>query len=90
MNQKDKNTFDSADLINLMIVCKKMDYLVLDTSYNFGKEDADVSFATNDKQEAIKAAKNFGQGKVVVFVGNEGNKQRIFTSTYKTALGLSE
>ncbi len=29
-----------------------MDYLVLDTGYNFGK-GADVMFATNDKEEAI-------------------------------------
>jgi hypothetical protein len=34
-----------------------MDYLVIDPAYNFGKLDADVMFATNDKAEAIEAAK---------------------------------
>ncbi len=55
-----------------------MDYLVLDTGYNFGKEDADVMFATNEKEEAIQAAKDFGQGTVVVFVNKDGNKHRVF------------
>ncbi len=31
--------------------------------YNYSK-DADVLFATNDKEEAIEAAKDFGQGTV--------------------------
>jgi hypothetical protein len=66
-----------------------MDYLVLDTAYNF-KKDADVLFATNDKEEAIQAAKDFGQGTVVVFVNKEGGKQRVFTVPYKTELGLPE
>ncbi len=57
--------------------------------YNFG-QDADVMFATNDKEEAIEAAKDFGQGTVVVFVDKEGNKLRIFTALYKTELGLNE
>lgn len=57
-----------------------MDYLVLDAGYNFGKV-ADVMFATNDKEEATEAAKDFGQGTVVVFVDKEGNKQRIFTAS---------
>ncbi len=67
-----------------------MDYLVLDTGYNYGKEDADVMFATNDKQEAIEAAKDFGQGTVVVFVDEQGNKQRIFTASYQTDLAMKE
>lgn len=64
--------------------------MVLDTGYNFGKEDADVMFATNEKEEAIQAAKNFGQGTVVVFVNKEGNKERIFTAPYKANLALEE
>ena len=67
-----------------------MDYLVLDCGYNYGKEDADVMFATNDKKEAIEAAKDFGQGTVVVTLDKEGNKQRIFTASYKSELGLDE
>jgi hypothetical protein len=57
-----------------------MDYLILDAGYNFGKEDADILFATNDKGEAIEAAKDFGQGTTVVVVDELGNRQRIFTA----------
>jgi 3'-phosphoadenosine 5'-phosphosulfate sulfotransferase len=57
--------------------------------YNYN-QDADVLFATNDKEEAIEAAKDFGQGTVVVFVSKDGNKERIFTASYKTELGLLE
>jgi hypothetical protein len=64
-----------------------MDYLDLETAYNFEKE-ADVLFATNEKEEAIQAAKDFGQGTVVVFVNKEGRKQRIFTASYKSELAL--
>ncbi len=67
-----------------------MDYLVLDCSYNYNKENANVMFATNEKEEAIEAAKDFGQGTVVVFVDKKGNKQRIFTASYKTELGLNK
>ncbi len=67
-----------------------MDYLVLDCGYNYGNEDADVLFATNDKDEAIEAAKDFGQGTVVVFVDKEGNKERIFTASYKSDLPIKE
>ncbi len=66
-----------------------MDYLVLNTGYNYGK-DADVMFATNDKEEAIEAAKDFGQGTVVVFVDKEGNKERIFTASYESHLAVKE
>jgi hypothetical protein len=66
-----------------------MDYSVLNTAYNFRK-DADVLFASNDKEEAVQAAKDFGQGTVVVFVNEEGNKQRIFTAAYKTDSGIKE
>ncbi len=57
--------------------------------YNYN-QDADVLFATNDKEEAIEAAKDFGQGTVVVFVDKKGNKQRIFTASYKSELGIKE
>lgn len=67
-----------------------MDYQVLDVSYNYGKEDADVMFATNDKEEAIEAAKDFGQGTVVVFVDKDGSKQRIFTAPYESGLAVKE
>lgn len=67
-----------------------MDYLVLDCGYNYGKEDADVMFATNEKEEAIEVAKDFGQGTVVVFVSKDDSKQRIFTAPYKTNLALQE
>ncbi len=67
-----------------------MDYLILDAGYNFGKEDADILFATNDKQEAIEAAKDFGQGTTVVFVDEKGNKHRIFTAPYEINLALEE
>jgi hypothetical protein len=66
-----------------------MDYLVLDPGYNFGTE-ADVMFATYNKAEAIEAATDFGHGTVVVFVGQEGNKKRIFIAPYKTELPMLE
>ena len=67
-----------------------MYFKVLDSGYNYGKEDADILFATNDKDEAIEAAKDFGQGTTVVFVDIEGNKQRIFTAPYKSDLAMKE
>ncbi len=67
-----------------------MDYLVLDCGYNYGKEGADVMFATNEKEEAIETAKDFGQGTVVVFVDKDGNWQRIFTTSYKSDLAIKE
>jgi diacylglycerol kinase len=36
--------------------------------YNFDENEADVLFATNEKEEAIQAAKDFGQGTVVISV----------------------
>lgn len=56
--------------------------------YNFNEEFADVMFATNDKQEAIQAAKDFGQGTVVVSVNKKGSKQRIFTADYESDLAV--
>ncbi len=67
-----------------------MDYLVLDCGYNFGNEDADVLFATSDKDEAIEAAKDFGAGTVVVKVDEKGKKQRIFTAPYESDLAVKE
>ncbi len=54
-----------------------MKYLVLEGRFNFDEKNANVMFATNDKLEAIEAAKDFGQGMVVVTVDKKGNKQRI-------------
>jgi hypothetical protein len=65
-----------------------MDYLVLDTGYNYGRDDADVMFATNELKEAIETARDFGSGTVVVKVDEEGNKKRVFTASYKTDLAL--
>lgn len=67
-----------------------MDYLVLDCGYNYGKEDADIMFATNEKEEAIEAAKDFGAGTVVVKVDEKGEKTRIFTAPYKSDLAVNE
>ena len=44
-----------------------MNYLVIECRYNYGG-DADLLFATNERQEAIEAARDFGAGTVVVFV----------------------
>ena len=67
-----------------------MDYLVIDAGFKQGK-DRNVMFATNDKQDAIKAAKDSGSG-VTVLKCNERDKSEliIFVSAYKTELGLSE
>ncbi len=65
-----------------------MDYLVLDAAYNFGNKDADVKFATNDKAEAIEAAKDFGAGTVVVFVNEKGVKTKVFIAPYKADLAV--
>jgi hypothetical protein len=67
-----------------------MDYLVIDARYNFGDEDGDILFATNDKDEAIEAAKDFGQGTVVVFVIEKGERQRIYTVDYESDLAVKE
>ncbi len=67
-----------------------MDYLVLDCGYNYGKVDADIMFATNEKDEAIEAARDFGAGTIVLFVNKKGEKQKIFTTPYKSPLTLSE
>ena len=67
-----------------------MDYLVLDAGCNFGKEDASVMFATNDLREAVEAANDFGQGTVVLFVGRDGSKQRVFTAPYNEDLAIEE
>lgn len=67
-----------------------MKYQVMEGRYNFDENSADVMFATNGKQEAIEAAKDFGQGAVVVSVDEKGSKQRIFSASYNTELGVKE
>jgi hypothetical protein len=67
-----------------------MKYLVMEGRYNYDPSNADAIFATNDKQEAIQAAKDFGEGMVVVSVNEKGSKERIFTARYKSDLGMKE
>jgi hypothetical protein len=63
-------------------------YLVMEGRYNIDEEAADLMFVTYDKEEAIEAAKDFGQGIVVVSIDDNGSKQRVFTAPYKSDLGL--
>ena len=65
-------------------------YLVMEGRYNYDAESTDVLFATNEKAEAVAAAKDFGQGVTVVSISEKGVKQRIFTSDYKTDLAVKE
>ena len=65
-------------------------YLVMEDRYNFDEESADVIFATSDKQETIEAAKDFGQGMVVVSVDKKDSKERIFTAAYNSDLAIKE
>ncbi len=67
-----------------------MKYLVMEGRYNYDPSNADAIFATNDKQEAIQAAKDFGVGIVVVSVDEKGEKERVFTARYKSELGIRE
>jgi hypothetical protein len=67
-----------------------MKYLVMEGKYNYDPSNADTMFATNDKQEAIEAAKDFGEGMVVVSVDEKGEKERVFTARYKSELGIKE
>ena len=67
-----------------------MKYQVMEGRYNYDEDAADVLFTTNDKQEAIEAAKDFGQGAVVVSIDYQGSRQRIFTADYKTDLGIDD
>lgn len=67
-----------------------MKYLVMEGRYNYDQPNADAMFATNDKQEAIEAARDFGEGTVVVSVDETGEKERIFTARYKSDLGIKE
>jgi hypothetical protein len=73
-----------------------MDYLVIDAGFKQGK-NRNVLFATNDKQEAIKVAKDSGSG-VVVIKQNEKNKseeiicksQDLIVQTATFSLNLSD
>jgi hypothetical protein len=67
-----------------------MDYQVTECRYNYSPNDADILFATNDRREATKAAKEFGAGTVVLLIDEKGNKTRIFTAHYKTDLGIKK
>lgn len=67
-----------------------MDYPIIECRYSYSTDDADTLFATNQRQEAIEAAKEFGAGTVVVRVDETGNKERTFTAPYETDLGICE
>ena len=67
-----------------------MKYLVIDAGFKQGK-DRNVMFATNDKQEAIKAATDSGSGVTVIKRnGQDKNEEIVFVSAYKSELGLFE
>lgn len=66
-----------------------MEYLVVSARFNDDK-NADATFATDDKDEAIEAAKDGGSGTVVVRVDETGNKTVVFTAPYKKELSLPE
>lgn len=67
-----------------------MDYRVMECRYNYNSDNADILFATNDRREAIEAAKEFGSGTVVLRVDEAGNKVRIFTAPYETNLRIKK
>ena len=68
-----------------------MKYQVIDAGFKLGKEK-NVIFATNDKQEAIKAANNWGEGTVVLeAAGHTARAPKvIYISPYKSELGMKE
>ena len=67
-----------------------MDYLVIDAGFKQGK-DRNLLFATNDKHEAIKVAKDSGSGVAVIKRNNRDKSEEIiFVSAYKMGLGLLE
>ena len=61
----------------------------MECRYNLGS-DADVLFAINPQDEAIKATKDFGEETVVVRVNRVGDKERIFTASYQIDLGIED
>ena len=67
-----------------------MVYQVMECRYNYSPDETDILFATNDRQEAIEAAKEFGPGTVVLQVDELGNKARIFTAPYRSDLGIKK
>jgi hypothetical protein len=68
-----------------------MDYLVIDAGDKLGKE-RNIMFATNDKKEAIRVAKDSGSSGVVVIKQNkkDNTEQIIFVSSYKSDLRIEE
>ena len=58
-------------------------YLVMEGRYNYDAESADVLFATNEKAEAIEAAKDFGQGVTVISMHENGKSQKNLASMYQ-------
>ena len=65
-----------------------MDYLVVDAGFNYGK-DKNILFASNDRDEAITAARESGSGVMVIKRREESeNEEIIFISPYKSEIGL--
>ncbi len=62
----------------------------MEGKYNFDEKEADVLFRTNEKDEAIEAAKDFGQGTVVVALDKKGKRERIFTASYEFDIAVKE
>ena len=66
-------------------------YQVVDAGYKLGM-DKNVLFATNKKWEAekaAKAAKESGEGMIVLEFDERGNEQMVYVSAYKTDFGIS-
>jgi hypothetical protein len=76
--------------VALFLFSEIMDYQVMECRYNISPDDADIFFATNDRREAIEAAKEFGAGTVVLWIDEAGNKTRIFTASYESDLGIKK
>ncbi|MBA2621865.1 MAG: hypothetical protein H0U87_11755 [Acidobacteria bacterium] len=64
-----------------------MEYLVVSARFNDDK-DADAVFASNDKGEAIEAAKDGGSGTVVVRVDKTGNETEAWLYLSMSSLTL--
>jgi hypothetical protein len=62
----------------------------MEGKYNFDEKEADCLFRTNDKDEAIEAAKDFGQGTTVVTLDKKGKRERVFTASYESDIALKE
>lgn len=62
-------------------------YRIVDMRYHL-KGDYQVLFSTNDRWEAMTAAKESGGGATVVKMNEDGFETVIFINSYDTDLGL--